>query len=73
MLDPSLCIRKSLKVSPGVDDHVFPPTRLSFCLVRLTLHLSHLVGKPTMWFPNRSDTNRPVQLQKQARSFKFWS
>ena len=29
--------------------------------------------KPTMWFPNRSDTNRPVQLQKQARSLKFWS
>ena len=35
--------------------------------------LSRLVGKPTMWFPNRSDTNRPVQLQKQARSLKFWS
>ena len=26
-----------------------------------------------MCFPNRSDTNRPVQLQKQARSMKFWS
>ena len=25
-----------------------------------------------MWFPNRSDTNRPVQSQKQARSLKFW-
>ena len=24
-----------------------------------------------MWFPNRSDTKRPVQLQKQARSLKF--
>ena len=23
-------------------------------------HLSHLVGKPTMWFANRSDTNRSV-------------
>ena len=32
--------------------------------------MSHLVEKPTMWFPNRSDTNRPVQLQKQARSLK---
>ena len=29
------------------------------------------MGKPTIWFPNRSDTNRPVQLQKQARSLKF--
>ena len=35
--------------------------------------LSRLVGKPTMWFLNRSYTNRPVQLQKQARSLKFWS
>ena len=24
-----------------------------------------------MWFPNRSDTNRAVQAQKQARSSKF--
>ena len=34
-------------------------------------HLSRLVGKPTMWFPNRSDTNWPVQAQKRARSLKF--
>ena len=25
-----------------------------------------------MWFPNRSDTNWPVQAQKRARSLKFW-
>ena len=25
-----------------------------------------------MWFPNRSDTNRPVQAQKRARILKFW-
>ena len=24
-----------------------------------------------MWFPTKSDTNRPVQLQKQVRSLKF--
>ena len=24
-----------------------------------------------MWFPNRSDTNQPVQAQKRARSLKF--
>ena len=35
------------------------------------LNLSRLVGKQTMWFPNRSDTNRAVQAQKQARSLKF--
>ena len=34
------------------------------------LNLSSLVKKPTMWFPNMSDTNRPVQAQKRARSLK---
>ena len=24
-----------------------------------------------MWFPNRSDTNRPAQAQKRAKSLKF--
>ena len=33
--------------------------------------MSGLVGKPTMWFPNRSDTNRAVQAQKRPRSLKF--
>ena len=27
--------------------------------------------KPTIWVPTRSDTNRAVQSQKQARSLKF--
>ena len=35
-------------------------------------YLSRLVGKPTMWFTNRPDTNRPVQSQKMARDWKFW-
>ena len=35
------------------------------------LYLSRLVGKPTMWFSNRSDTNQAAQSQKQARSLKF--
>ena len=52
---------------------------LSSMLILLSLeivkiqNMSRLVVKPTMWFPNRSDTNRPVQLQKQARSLKFWN
>ena len=29
------------------------------------------MGKPTMWLPNRSDKNRPVQAQKRARNLKF--
>ena len=33
--------------------------------------MSRLVGKPTMWFRNRSDTNQAVQQQKQAGSLKF--
>ena len=28
--------------------------------------MSRLVGKPTMWFPNRFDTNWAVQAQKMA-------
>ena len=39
----------------------------------LTFYLSRLMGKPTIWLPNRSDTNQAVQAQKQARSLKFWS
>ena len=34
--------------------------------------MSSLVGKPTMWFPNSSDTNQAAESQKQARSLKFW-
>ena len=33
--------------------------------------LSRAMRKPTMWFPTRSDTNRPVHLQKMARTLKF--
>ena len=29
------------------------------------------MGKPTIWFPNRSDTNRVVQAQKMVRGLKF--
>ena len=34
--------------------------------------MSRLVGKSTMWFPNRSDTNHAVQAQKMDRDWKFW-
>ena len=34
--------------------------------------MNRLVGKPTMWFSNRSDTNLAVQAQKMAREWKFW-
>ena len=30
------------------------------------------MGKPTMWFSNRSDTNRAVQAKKVVRDLKFW-
>ena len=55
--------------------------RVSMLLLMLTTNISALdrnstimsplVGKPTMWFPNMVDTNRPVQSQKRARSLKF--
>ena len=37
-----------------------------------TLQMSRLVGKPTMWFSNSSESNQPVQSQKMARGLKFW-
>ena len=46
---------------------IFEVSRLSLEYI----HLGRLVEKPTMWFPQRSDTNRPLQLQKQAGSLKF--
>ena len=33
--------------------------------------MSRLVGKPTMWFSIRSDTNRAVEAQKTAICLKF--
>ena len=51
--------------------HISSYHNYSLGMHSLSLYMSHLVGKPTMWFPNRSDTNRPVQAQKRARSLKF--
>ena len=43
------------------------------CLKRTQAYsMSRLVGKPTMWHPNRSDTNRAVQTPKMVRDWKFW-
>ena len=44
--------------------------RMYPCQVRI--YLSRLVGKPIMWFLNRSNTNRAAQAQKNARCLKFW-
>ena len=33
--------------------------------------ISRVTRKPTMWFPNRSHTNRVKQVEKHARSLKF--
>ena len=54
------------------DQHIlFSTAVLNFVLYYNHHHLSRLVGKPTMWFPNRSDTNQAVRSQKQDRSLKF--
>ena len=29
------------------------------------------MGKPTIWVPTRSDTNRPVQSQRKVRSLEY--
>ena len=40
-------------------------------LDEVSQHLSHLMRKPTMRFPNRSDTNQAVQSQKQVNILQF--
>ena len=37
----------------------------------IAVYLSHVMRKPTFWFPTWSDTNQAVQLQKKARVLKF--
>ena len=34
--------------------------------------MSHVMRKPTFWFPTWSDSNQAVQLKKMARGLKFW-
>ena len=34
--------------------------------------MSRILGKPTMWFLNRTDTNWSVPSQKKTRNVKFW-
>ena len=38
----------------------------------IQIHLRRDVRKLVFGFPTRSDTNQPVQSQKQARGLKFW-
>ena len=54
--------------SPTKRDSRYSPGNVTIFVLN---HLSRLVEKPTMWFPNRSDTNQPVQAQKRAKSLKF--
>ena len=35
-------------------------------------NMSRLVGKPTIGFLNKSDTNQAAQAQTNARCLKFW-
>ena len=34
--------------------------------------MSHIMRKPTMWFPYRFNTNRAVHAEKMDRGVKFW-
>ena len=49
-----------------------PLLKSGFLMSHDTAHLSCLMGKTTMWFPNRYYTNWDVQAQKMARCLKFW-
>ena len=57
----------------NIVDISFENIKVVECECMYMYYLSRLVEKPTMWFPNRSDTNRAVQSQKMARTLKFWS
>ena len=47
--------------------------KIIFTAVEIALHyFSRDVRKRSFGFPTRSDTNPSVQLQKMARSLKFW-
>ena len=65
----------NIGISGHIQQLIFPtcsiPEEVNQYLVYILSQLSRLVGKPTMWFPNRFDTNRPVQSQKMARTLKF--
>ena len=53
------------------DNRLHSPAVISDKVTLYRQYMSRLVGKPTMWFPNRFHTNRPVQAQKRARRLKF--
>ena len=62
----SLAVRSFVLACSGIDQI------LTSGISKVKRNLSHLMGKPTMWFLNRSDINQAVQQQKTARSLKFW-
>ena len=58
-----ICNIAFIKLDKSKDQEIF---------VHTIKHMSRLVGKPTMWFSNRSETNRAVQAPKTAIGWKFW-
>ena len=44
------------------------PVSYSSRQIQYMFNMSLCMRKPTIWVPTRSDTNQPVQSQKQARS-----
>ena len=62
---------KTIKFSSVRNEDMILMMQILISYNTFTNNMSRLVGKPTMWFPNRSDTNQAVQSQKTARSMKF--
>ena len=58
-----VCNIAFIKLDKSEDQEIF---------VHTIKHMSCLVGKPTVWFPNRSDTNQAVQAPKTATGWKLW-
>ena len=70
---PTLVLTVSNKtISPGITscERAFK-TAVNATVGSRIEQMSHVMRKPTFWFPTRSGTNQTVQPQKMARGLKF--
>ena len=58
--DSAVFVIKNISIIPGSDCSDIAISKLDVTHIR-HYDMSRLVGKQTMWFPHRSETNRSVQ------------
>ena len=84
---PVLCEDLGEQLDPALEPVLLKQTFMSVCtnvlccffLFKVFSIYEHFVNekslrmrKPTMWFPNRTDTDQAIQAQKMTRGGKFW-